>query len=195
MKTISLTILLLVAFMTTSFAQTEWTFDKAHSRIGFSVTHMIITDVEGNFKSFNGMVTTKGDTFDNAKISFEADANSVFTDNEKRDKHLASEDFFNAAAHPKVTFKSKSMEKAGGNKYKLIGDLTMRGITKTVTLDVKYGGTNKGPYGKTRAGFKIGGTVNRFDFGLKWNALMEAGGAVVGKEVELLINIEIIRKG
>ncbi len=186
-------ILLLVFFLTISIvsAQTKWKFDKAHTNIGFSVTHLVITDVEGNFKKFGGTVITNGDNFENAQVEFWADVNSINTENEKRDKHLKSDDFFNAEKFPKLTFKSKSFTKVGENKYKMVGDLTIRGITKEVELDVIHNGTIKDPWGNTRAGFKITGEINRFDFGLKWNKLMEFGGAVVGKTVRLNINTEL----
>ena len=184
-----LAIMLLTATLT--FAQTKWTFDKSHSKIGFNVTHLIIAEVDGYFKNFDVTVETSGDDFSNAQIQFSADTKSIFTDNENRDNHLKSDDFFNAEKFPKLTFKSNSFTKVSGNKYKLIGDLTIRDVTKEVTLDVKFNGTVKDPWGNTKAGFKITGEINRFDYNLKWNTLMEAGGAVVSKEVTFDINVEL----
>ncbi|HOK98475.1 MAG TPA: YceI family protein, partial [Bacteroidales bacterium] len=114
----------------------------------------------------------------------------INTDNEMRDNHLKGDDFFNAAKFPKMTFKSKSFKKVSGNKYELVGDLTIRDVTKTVKFDVTYGGTAKDPYGNIKAGFKASAVINRFDYGLKWNALTEAGGAVVGNEVNVSLKLE-----
>lgn len=194
MKTISLFLLLVIAFASTSVAQTTWSFDKSHTTIGFEVTHLVITTVDGKFRNYEGTVTTKGDSFENAKVEFSADIASIDTENEKRDEHLKSDDFFNAEKYPKLVFKGTSMKKTGKSTYKLTGDLTIRDKTKRVTLDVKHNGTVQDPWGNTKAGFKITGSINRFDYDLKWNTLTEAGGAVVGKEVDFNINIQL-KKG
>ncbi len=191
MKNIKSIFLILLLVSTVIAAQTKWKFDKAHTTIGFSVTHLVITEVEGKFKKFGGKIITPGDDFENAQVEFWADVNSISTENKKRDKHLKSDDFFNAEKFPKLTFKSKSFKKVGEKKYKLVGDLTIRDKTKEVELDVTHNGTIKDPLGNTRAGFKIEGEINRFDFGLKWNKLMELGGAVVGKTVRIKINTEL----
>lgn len=170
---------------------TRWAFDKAHSEVKFIVSHMVIADVTGRFNDFDGTIITKGDNFENAKIDFTVRVKSINTDNEKRDEHLRSDDFFNAEKFPTMTFKSKSMKKSGKNKYKLVGDLTIRDVTKQVTLDVEYRGMVNDPWGNTKAGFRIKGKINRFDFGLKWNNLLEGGGLIVGKDVEILCNIEL----
>lgn len=172
-------------------AQAKWTADKSHSKVQFSVTHLVITDVLGSFKSYDVNVETNGDDFTDAKIQFSADVNSISTENDARDKHLKSDDFFNAEKFPKITFVGKSMKKVGDGKFKLTGDFTMRDVTKSITLDVSFRGVIKDPWGNTKAGFKITGEVNRFDYGLKWNNLMEAGGAVVGKDVSLIIDLEL----
>lgn len=194
MKKLKYVALLLIFGFTLTLAQTKWTFDKSHSKIGFSVTHMVITDVEGNFKSFEGTIETEGDDFENAKISFSADVNSIYTENEKRDNHLKSPDFFDAKTYPKLTFVGKSMKKVDGKHYKLVGDLTIRDKTKEIELDVKFNGIIKDPWGNTRAGFSIEGEVNRFDFDLKWNKLLETGGFVVGEDVTLNIKFELIKQ-
>jgi polyisoprenoid-binding protein YceI len=190
MKKINL-LLVLVLFSASLFAQTKWTVDKAHSKVQFSVAHMVISDVTGNFKNFDTYVETNGDDFENAKIDFWADVNSINTENEGRDKHLKSDDFFNAEKFPKITFKGKSMKKVGEGKYQLTGDFTMRDVTKQITLDVVFRGMVKDPWGNTKAGFKITGEVNRFDYGLKWNGLVETGGLVVGKTVSLIVDLEL----
>ncbi len=181
------------ATITSTSAQTKWNLDKSHSKVGFSVSHMVITDVEGNFKDFDATVTTTGEDFSTAKIDFTAKTASVYTENEKRDNHLRSDDFFNAEKYPNLTFKSKSIKQVSDNKYKLTGDLTMRDVTKEVVLDVKFNGIIKDMSGNTRAGFKITGELNRMDYGLKFNALLGTGDAVVGNTVELIINVELIK--
>ena len=175
-----------------SEAQTKWKVDHAHSGIKFTVTHLVISEVEGSFKKFDGLMETSGEDFTGAKISFSADIASISTDNDQRDGHLKSDDFFNAEKFPKMTFRSNSFRKLKDNKYQLKGDLTIRDITKPVTFDVTYGGTMKDPWGNTHAGFKATTTINRFDYNLKWNTLTEAGGAVVGKDVEIKVNVEFI---
>lgn len=172
-------------------AQTKWIVDKFHSKVQFTVTHLIISEVTGQFKSFDANIEATKDDFTDAKIEFSADVNSINTDNEDRDKHLKSDDFFNAEKFPKITFVGKSFKKVGGKNYKLVGDFTMRDVTKQVTLDVVYNGSVKDPWGNTKAGFKIKGEVNRFDYNLKWNSLMEAGGAVVGKTVSIVVDLEL----
>jgi polyisoprenoid-binding protein YceI len=172
-------------------AQTRWTIDKAHSKVQFTVTHLVISEVTGLFKSFDGNITAGKDDFSDANISFKIDVNSISTDNDQRDTHLKSDDFFNAAKFPFMTFVGKSMQKIADNKYRLTGDLTIRDVTKSITLDVVYNGTVKDPWGNTKSGFKIVGELNRFDYNLKWNALIEAGGAVVGKMVTITVNLEL----
>jgi polyisoprenoid-binding protein YceI len=189
------TILAIVLFATASFAQsTTWKFDKAHSQVKFNVTHLVISQVTGYFRTFDGTVKTTGEDFTDAQIEFTIEAQSIDTDNEKRDNHLKSDDFFNAEKFPQLKFKSKSMKKVGNNKYKLTGDLTIRDVTKQVELNVVYGGMANDGYGNKKAGFKITGTVNRFDYNLKWNALLEAGGAVVGSDVEMVCNIQLVQE-
>jgi len=173
-------------------AQTKWTVDKDHSSVKFSVTHLVISEVTGEFKSYDGSIEASNDDFKDAKINFTVDVASINTDNSKRDTHLKSDDFFNAEKFPKITFKGKSLEKIGDDKYRLVGDFTIRDVTKEITLDVVYNGTIKA-FGSTKAGFKITGSVNRFDYNLKWNTLTELGGVVVGKTVNLIVNLELIK--
>ena len=188
-------LLILFLFINTLSAQgnkeSVWVIDKAHSKIGFAVTHLLITEVEGYFKDFDLTVLTNKADFVDAKIEFTAKTASIFTDNEKRDEHLRSDDFFNSEKFPEMKFVSKSFKKVGNNKYKLTGDLTIRDVTKSITLDVVYNGTIKDPWGNTKAGFNVTGQLNRFDYGLKWNALTELGGAVVDKIVKLRINVQL----
>lgn len=174
-----------------AFAQATWTIDKAHSKIGFNVTHMAVSEVEGNFKDFDGSLVTKSEDFDGAEVTFTAKTASIDTDIERRDNHLKSPDFFDAAKYPELSFKG-NLVKAGG-KYKLKGNLTMHGVTKPVEFDVTYGGkinTGKGE----KAGFKITGTLNRQDYGLTWNNKVPTGELVVGDEVEIVGKIELDKK-
>jgi polyisoprenoid-binding protein YceI len=172
-------------------AQTKWTVDKVHSNVKFSVSHMVVSEVEGSFKGFDGTIVVSKDNLSDAAINFSVDVASVSTDNVNRDNHLKSDDFFNAEKFPKMTFVSKSMTLVGGNKYKLVGDLTMRDVTKSVEFDVTYGGkiqTNDGGY---KAGFKARATIDRTNFGVNFTGTLKAGGLMVGNDVEIIVNVEM----
>jgi polyisoprenoid-binding protein YceI len=180
--------------LSASYAQTpaKWVIDKAHTNVRFSVSHLVVSDVEGSFKSFDGSMTASKPDFTDAAIVFTVEVNSINTDNENRDKHLKSDDFFNAEKFPQIKFVSKSFKSLGNNRYSLTGDLTIRDITRPVTFDVAYGGiVTSAAMGGTHAGFKANATINRFDYNLKWNAATEAGGAIVGKDVEITLNIDM----
>ena len=188
---------LLVAgfFLTTGAgAQTTWSLDPSHSNVKFTVTHLVISEVDGSFRKFNGTLISAKPDFSDAQVTFAVDISSINTDNENRDNHLKSDDFFHAEQYPEMTFRSKSMQKTGENAYKLMGDLTIRNVTKSVTFDVTYGGTIVDPWGNTRAGFKATATINRFDYNLKWNSLTEAGSLVVGSDVKITINAEFTKE-
>ncbi|MFM7022041.1 MAG: YceI family protein [Flavobacteriales bacterium] len=167
--------------------------DPAHSEIQFKVKHLVITTVTGHFKKFEGSLQSEKDDFSDAKISFKAETNSIDTNNEQRDGHLKSDDFFNAEKFPFITFTSKELKKTSGNKYKLSGELTIRDITKSIELDAEYNGTAIDPWGNTKVGFELSGSINRFDYQLKWNALTEAGGAMVGADIKLALNIQLVK--
>ncbi|MEO6306090.1 MAG: YceI family protein [Bacteroidia bacterium] len=177
-------------------AQTGWKVDASHSKLGFSVTHMMVAETEGKFKVYEGTANSKTEMdFTDAKIDFSADVNSINTDDERRDGHLKSPDFFDAEKFPKITFKSTSMKpnaKLGKTAYTLTGDLTMHGVTKKVTFTaIGAAKTVKDPYGNIKNGFKVIGTINRKDFGLAWNAALESGGVAVSDEVKVDLNIEL----
>ncbi len=172
---------------------TKWSIDASHSEITFKVKHLVISTVTGKFGSFDATIESDNENFEGADIYFEADINSIDTGNEDRDNHLKSDDFFNASEHPKMTFKSTSFEKTGDGTYKLAGDLTIRGNTKSVELDAEYGGTVVDPYGQTKAGFDVTGKINRKEFGLKWSAVTEAGSVVVSDEVKLNLNVQFVK--
>lgn len=169
---------------------TKWTLDKSHSNVRFTVTHMVVSETDGAFKIFDGTVEhTKADWSD-AKINFTVDINSINTDNENRDKHLKSDDFFNVEKFPTAKFVGKTFKPLGNNKYELVGDLTIRDVTKSIKFDVKFGGIATSTRGD-KAGFKATTTINRFDYNLKWDRATEAGGLVVGKDVELTVLLEL----
>lgn len=194
MKTLKITAVLILAAFSITFAQSNWAIDKSHSKIGFSVAHLVISEVEGRFKDFDASIVSSNDNFEEAQINFSANIASINTDDEKRDDHLKGDDFFNAEKFPKLTFKSKSFKKIDDKNYKLIGDLTIKDVTKEVELDVKYNGTIKDPWGNTKAGFVLNGVINRFDYNLKWSSVMEAGGLVVGQDVTIVAKFELIKK-
>lgn len=173
-----------------SAQSTKWVVDKAHSNVKFTVTHMAISEVDGNFKSFDGTLESAKPDFSDAKIQFNIDVASIGTDNENRDNHLKGDDFFNATQFPKISFTSTSMKPLGGNKYQLTGNMTVRDVTKTVTWDVTYGGIMGTQRGR-KAGFKAKATINRFDYNLKWSRATEAGGLVVGENVDVVLNIQL----
>jgi hypothetical protein len=195
MKKISTLLILTTMLFSSAFAQTAktWNVDKMHSAVKFSVSHLVVSEVDGSFKIFDGSMVADNADFSNAKINFSVDVNSINTDNTSRDGHLKADDFFNAEKYPAMTFKSTSFKKKSGNMYELTGDMTIRDVTKKVVFAVKYGGTAKDPYGNTKAGFKATGSINRLEYGLKWNTLTEAGGAVVGADVDLTINLEMVQ--
>ena len=167
--------------------------DAAHSDITFKVKHMMITNVSGSFTKFDATMESEAADFGDAKISFEADVDSINTNNEQRDGHLKSEDFFAAEKFPKLSFVSSSLVKKGDD-YVLTGDLTLRGTTKAIELAVEFGGTMTDPYGQVKSGFEINGKINRKDFGLTWGAVTEAGGVVVSDEVKLHLNVQMIKQ-
>ena len=170
-----------------------WKIDPTHSEVNFKVKHLVVSTVTGRFDTFNATIETAREDFSDAKITFEADVNTINTKNEQRDGHLRSPDFFDAAQYPKMTFASKSVKKLSDYELRVVGDLTMRGVTKEVTLNAVYNGTVAGFGGNRVAGFEIGGKLNRFDFGLRWNAMTEAGGVVVSNEVKIEILAEFTR--
>lgn len=181
-----LSVLLLVAGSVV--AQTNWNIDKVHSKIGFSVTHMVVAETEGVFKDYTGTVVSKSDDFNGAEVNFTAKVASINTENERRDGHLKSPDFFDAEKFPEISFKGNLVKE--GNKYKLKGDFTMKGVTKPVEFDVTYGGSIDTGRGM-KAGFKLNGTINRQDYGVTWANKLASGEAVVGDDVQLTIKVEL----
>lgn len=174
-------------------AQDNWGFDAAHSNIRFAVSHMVISEVEGNFGSYEGSVKASKSDFSDAVINFSIDVSSIDTDNENRDEHLRNADFFNVEQFPTITFKSKSMEKMDEKNFKLTGDFTMLGVTREIVLKATYGGTVTDPWGNVKAGFKVRGTIDRTQWGLVYNSTLESGGLMLGEEVEIVANVELIK--
>jgi len=171
-------------------AQSEWKIDKAHSSVQFEVSHLMVSSVVGSFRKFSGTVTEGADSFAGGKLVAEIEVESVDTGNGQRDAHLKAEDFFNSAQYPLIRFESTSIRKESDQTFRIEGNLTLRGVTKPVVLSARYGG-QVASMGGRKAGFRATGSINRFDFGLAWNNLMETGGAMVGSMVEFRLMIEL----
>jgi polyisoprenoid-binding protein YceI len=174
-------------------SKTNWVVEPTHSEIGFKVKHMMITNVSGSFGAFSASAKTEGDDFSTAEIEFTADVASVNTGNDQRDGHLKSGDFFDAENHPQIKFVSNKVEKNGDADYIVHGDLTIRGVSKPVAFNAELGGIGKDPWGNEKAGFSINGKINRNDFGLSWNAALEAGGVLVSEEVKFHSELQLVR--
>jgi polyisoprenoid-binding protein YceI len=174
-------------------SNTTWTVDNLHSEVQFKVKHLVISTVTGTFKSFSGQAITNGDQFEDAQIQFAVDVNSVDTGQPGRDEHLRNADFFEAETYPQFTFVSTSFNKVKGDLYKLVGDLTIKGITKEVAFDAEYGGTEKDPWNNIKVGFEVTGTIDRKAFNVTFNALTESGGLALGENIKLLANIQLGR--
>ena len=173
--------------------KTKWAIDPFHTEILFKVKHLVISTVTGKFEKFDASVLTNGDDWNGAQVEFSAEIDSISTGVGDRDNHLKSADFFDAANHPKLTYKSTSFKKTGNNDFVMNGNLTMRGITRPLEMKVEFGGIMKDPYGNIKAGFELSGKLNRKEFGLQWDAVTEAGGVVVADEVKLALNAELIK--
>ena len=171
----------------------SWNIDGVHSKIRFSVKHMVIAEVEGQFNKFDFNLINEQEDFSSSQVELIIEAGSVDTRNNDRDNHLRSADFFDVEKFPTIKFTSTSVKKINDEKYKMLGDLTIKDYTKPIELDVTYGGQIKDPWGNTRAGFNVKGSLNRFDYGLKWNNLIETGGAVVGKNINVNCDIEVVK--
>jgi polyisoprenoid-binding protein YceI len=177
-------------------ANVIWKSDPMHSEIEFKVKHLMITTVTGYFESFTVEAETEDENFTSAKsVVFTADVNSISTHNEQRDTHLKSADFFDAANHGQIRFVGNRYENVGGNEYKLHGDLTIRGTTRPVTVEVEFGGIVVDPYGQTKAGFSVQTKIRRKEFGLTWDAVTEAGSVVVSDEIRIIGEIQLVKQG
>ena len=173
--------------------KTKWALDPTHSELAFKVRHMMITNVKGEFRKFDGSLLTEGSDFTKSSIDVTIDASSIFTNEDKRDGHLKSGDFFDVENYPTLSFQGKSFKKLYDDEYKLKGVLTIKGVSKEVELDVEFGGINKDPWGNEKAGFSVEGKINRKDFGLNWNAALETGGVLVSEEVKISAEVQFVR--
>lgn len=174
-------------------AKTKWVLDPAHSELVFRVKHLMITNVKGEFRKFSAVL--EGEEFTKAKINVTIDATSISTNDDQRDGHLKSADFFDVENHKEISFEGTSFIKLNKEKYVLKGILTIKGIGKEVTLDVEFSGINKDPWGNEKAGFSVSGKINRKDWGLNWNAALETGGVLVSDEVRISSEIQIVKEG
>jgi polyisoprenoid-binding protein YceI len=174
--------------------KTTWNIDPTHSEILFKVKHLMITNVKGEFRKFSASITANGNDFTNASIAATMDAASVFTNEDNRDGHLKGADFFEVEKYPELTFKGTSFTKTDDENFKLKGLLTIKGVSKEVTLDVEFGGINKDPWGNEKAGFSVTGKINRRDWGLNWNAALETGGVLVSEEVRISAEVQFVKQ-
>jgi polyisoprenoid-binding protein YceI len=173
-------------------AEKKWVADPSHSDIQFKVKHLMITTVTGNFRKFHFTAQTNDNDFSTAKVYFEAETASIDTNDPNRDKHLRSGDFFESEKYPLMKFQSTSVEKTAENQFNLSGDLTIKDITKPVKLNVEFVGIMKDPYGNHKAGFSLNGKINRKDWGLNWNAVLESGGLLVSDEIRLFCEVQLV---
>src|SRR4030095_10050496 len=175
-------------------SKTNWVLDPTHSELGFKIRHLMISNVSGSFKNFTIDVKTENEDFSTAKITATVDVDSLNTNNEQRDAHLRNSDFFETDKYPELIFKSTKIEKADEDTFHLHGDLTIKGITKPVKLNLEFNGVVKDPWGGERAGFLLTGKINRHDWGIVFNHTLEAGGLALGEEVKLHSEIELVKE-
>lgn len=192
-KTFLLFVTVLLFNTLTQAQSTVWNFDKSHSAITFTIDHMVISEAHGKFTDFTVNLKSDKTDFTDAQFNAIIQINSVNTDNQMRDDHLKKPDYFDAAKYTTMEFKGFALQKIEGNKYKAVGDLTIKGKTKKVELDVKFGGVIKDNWGKTRAGFKVNGMINRLDFGIGDSGVLESGGLTLGRDVTINASFEFIK--
>ncbi len=194
MRRIFSVFVLFLVFSLLANAQTTWKIDRAHSNLDFSVRYMMLSNVRGTYTDFDAELIQHNDDFSGSKVEVSVNANSVNTQNNDRDNHLRSDDFFDAENHPELTFVSREFEKTGGKTYRILGDLTIRGTTRPVELDAELVGIIDDPRGFRRAAFSGSTAINRNDFGVQWNRVLDAGGFVVGDNVNITINVQFIEE-
>lgn len=175
-------------------AKSVWTIDPTHSEVGFKVKHMMFTNISGKFNAFQATVENDGDAFETFDIFFSADVSSIDTNNFDRDNHLKSTDFFDVEKFPTISFKSTSIKKMHEGAFQLIGDLTIKGVTKSVTFDAAYSGLIIDPWDNTKAGVSLSGKINRKEFDLTWNTTLETGGVLVGEDIKLVAEVELLKQ-
>jgi polyisoprenoid-binding protein YceI len=174
-------------------ANTKWTLDPMHSELGFKIKHLMITNVSGSFKNFNIEMDTKGEDLSTAQVRLTADLASISTNNEQRDAHLRNGDFFDTDNFPQLEFRSTNVEDKDDENFTLVGDLTLKGISKPVRLNVEYSGVTKDPWGGERAGFTVTGKIKRSDFGINFNAVLETGGVALSDEVKINADVQLVK--
>jgi len=172
--------------------KTIWTLDPTHSEVNFKVKHLMISNVKGEFKTVSAVID--GEDFTKAKINATIEAASVFTNNDDRDNHLKSADFFDVENYKELIFEGASFKKVDDDEYQLTGNLTIKGVTKEVTFDIEFGGINKDPWGNEKAGFSLEGKINRKDWGLNWNAALETGGVLVSEDVKIQAEVQFVKQ-
>jgi len=175
-------------------SKTKWLLDPTHSELGFKIKHLMITNVSGSFKNFNATVETREEDFSTAQIKLTAEMASIFTNNEQRDNHLRTSDFFEVEKYPELKFKSTKVEKIDSDTFALYGELTLKGVTKPVKLNVEFNGVTKDPWGGERAGFLVTGKINRSNWGVNFNAALETGGVMLSEEVKISSEIQLIKQ-
>ena len=175
-------------------AKETWVLDPTHSELQFKIKHLMISTVTGQFNQFKATVETEGDDFATAKVHFQAEVSSISTNNEQRDAHLKNGDFFDAEKYPEIIFEGHKMEKKGDDEYKLYGNITMRGVSKQLVLDVEFGGITRDPWGNMRSGFSVTGKINRYDFGMSFGAVSETGGLLLSDEVKIHANVQFVKQ-
>jgi polyisoprenoid-binding protein YceI len=173
--------------------RTKWIIDPSHSEIGFSVKHLMITKVKGQFKEFDASIYTTSSDFLTAEVDFWMNPQSIETGNADRDGHLRAADFFDTENHKEITFRGNTFERVNDDSYELHGDLTIKGITKRIKVDVEFGGVMKDPWGNEKAGFTLNAKINRSDWGISWNATLEAGGLLVSDEVRIACDVQLMK--
>lgn len=187
-------IILIISFVSAvGIAQTTWVIDPTHSSVQFDVSHLAVSSVTGSFTSYAGTLTAKKNDFEGARINATIEVASITTNNMERDKHLKEDDFFNAEKYPEIKFESTSFKKVSGNNYTIEGNLTIRDITKPVTLDAEFGGIVS-INNKKKAGFTATGTIDRFEYGLKWDDVLDNGGLIVGEKVDIILKMELVKQ-
>ncbi len=175
-------------------AKATWAIDPKHSEVGFKVKHMMFTNVSGKFNLIEAEIVNEEEQFETSAINFSAEVNSINTGNDDRDNHLRSADFFDVENFGKLTFKSTGITKVNEGEYKISGDLTIKDVTKNITLDAEYSGQMKDPWGNTKIGLSLNGKINRKEFGLTWNAALETGGVLVGEDIKLNAEVQFVKQ-
>lgn len=194
MKKVFLSLLLVAGVMGTANAQTNWSCDNSHSSVMFAIEHMTVAKTMGWFSDYEIKMTTNKADFSDATLEVTIKTSSINTGNEQRDGHLKSPDFFDAEKNPTITFKSTSFKKIKDNMYEVKGNLTMKGVTKEITLEAVYGGEKKDPYGNVKSGWSVRTKIDRTQYGMVWNAPLEGGGNILGNMVEIMCDIELMKK-